>query len=433
MATPKHTNTVTRLLVENFMRVRSVDIAPEQIGLVELHGANAQGKSSLLRAMWSALGGKGESPKKPVRDGEQQARARVELGDLVIERTWRPDGSSRMEAFNQDGATYSSPQRMLDTLIERVAFDPIAFTRMEPKKQAELLASVAGIDTAEAEAEVARLYDQRRVQGKLVQAAETRLGERPEEPAEVADTATLSEELEAIQSAQRAADAARADSERHTRAIESAADAIERVEAQISELKQNRDALAEAHFKLVTESESVAQAAQAADNALDQCRAMQEVMDDLSGAQAAADARSRWERWQESAKEVEAERIKHETLDKQIEAARAALDKLVQSGTYPVEGLAVTQDGVMFNGMPFEQASSAEQLRVSMAMAMATNPDLKIVHIKEGSLLDTASLELVRDMAVEEGFQVWVEVVDDSGKRGLVIEDGEVRSDTGPA
>ena len=42
----------------------------------------------------------------------------------------------------------------------------------------------------------------------------------------------------------------------------------------------------------------------------------------------------------------------------------------------PVEGLSFSDDGsVTFNDLPLDQASHAEQIRVSMAMAMALIPN----------------------------------------------------------
>ena len=74
-----------------------------------------------------------------------------------------------------------------------------------------------------------------------------------------------------------------------------------------------------------------------------------------------------------------------------------------------------TDEGVTYNGVPFSQASSAEQIRVSLAMAMALNPKLRVVRILDGSLLDADSMRQVAEMATAADYQVWVErVADDS-------------------
>ena len=92
--------------------------------------------------------------------------------------------------------------------------------------------------------------------------------------------------------------------------------------------------------------------------------------------------------------------------------------------TFSVDGKAI-----LFNGVPFSQCSSSERLRVSMAIAIAQNPGLKVIQIRDGSMLDSTSLALVSEMAEEHGYQVWVERVDETGTVGIVIEEGEVVAD----
>jgi hypothetical protein len=94
----------------------------------------------------------------------------------------------------------------------------------------------------------------------------------------------------------------------------------------------------------------------------------------------------------------------------------------------PIDGLAIKEDGVTFNGIPFEQLSSSEQLKVSLAIAMANNPALKVIRILDGSLLDADNMAIIEQMADKEDYQVWIEVVDSSGKVGFYIEEGEVKA-----
>ena len=76
--------------------------------------------------------------------------------------------------------------------------------------------------------------------------------------------------------------------------------------------------------------------------------------------------------------------------------------------------------------MPFSQASSAEQIRVSLAMAMSLNPKLRVIRILDGSLLDADNLALITEAAVAADYQVWIERVSDPSETAVVIEDGEV-------
>ena len=98
----------------------------------------------------------------------------------------------------------------------------------------------------------------------------------------------------------------------------------------------------------------------------------------------------------------------------------------IQKAEMPIPGLGFGAGIVTYNGLPFNQASDAEQLRISLSIAMAANPKLRVIRIKDGSLLDDDSMAIITEMAREKDCQVWIEKVDSSGKIGIVMEDGEV-------
>jgi len=52
---------------------------------------------------------------------------------------------------------------------------------------------------------------------------------------------------------------------------------------------------------------------------------------------------------------------------------------------------------------------------------------LKVIRILDGSLLDSTNMNLIKEMAQGQDYQVWVEVVDESGKVGITIENGEIK------
>ncbi len=60
---------------------------------------------------------------------------------------------------------------------------------------------------------------------------------------------------------------------------------------------------------------------------------------------------------------------------------------------------------------------------------MAMNPKLRVLIVRDGSLLDDASMEIMRGLATDADFQIWMEVVDSSGAVGICIEDGMVVAD----
>src|SRR5690349_13433893 len=122
---------IVRLAAENFKRLRAVEITPEG-NIIEIRGPNAAGKSSVLDAIWCALGGASVLPAKPIRRGAETARIELDIGDYIVTRRFTPAGS-RLIVEAKSGARLREPQRILDELIGAISFDPLAFARMEPR------------------------------------------------------------------------------------------------------------------------------------------------------------------------------------------------------------------------------------------------------------------------------------------------------------
>ena len=112
-------------------------------------------------------------------------------------------------------------------------------------------------------------------------------------------------------------------------------------------------------------------------------------------------------------------------LEAEITAIDQAKAETLADANLPVKGLAFTENSVTFDGLPLEQASQAQQLRISVAIASALNPKLRAMLVRDGSLLDAESLALLKAEATTADLQLWLEQVGKDGE-GIVIEDGMV-------
>jgi hypothetical protein len=116
----------------------------------------------------------------------------------------------------------------------------------------------------------------------------------------------------------------------------------------------------------------------------------------------------------------------HDQLTEQIESFDQAKSDALSRAQFPIPGLCFADGDVSYEGTLFDQLSSAEQVRVSLAMAMAMNPALKVIMIRDGSLLDETSLGIIRDLAKSRSYQIWLEVVGNRSDATVIIEDGAV-------
>lgn len=133
---------IIRLQAENIKKLVAIDIQPEG-HVVKITGKNEQGKTTVLDSIFWALGGTKAIQEEPIRQGETKASIRLELDDLVITRTFTP-GNSYLKVENKNGASFKSPQAMLDKLVGRLSFDPLAFAQADVKTQRNLLLQVTG-------------------------------------------------------------------------------------------------------------------------------------------------------------------------------------------------------------------------------------------------------------------------------------------------
>jgi hypothetical protein len=54
------------------------------------------------------------------------------------------------------------------------------------------------------------------------------------------------------------------------------------------------------------------------------------------------------------------------------------------------------------------------------------NPTVRVILIRDGSLLDEDNMSVIEEMAGDNDFQLWVECVGTDEGTGVYIEDGEV-------
>jgi chromosome segregation ATPase len=411
--------------MENVKKVRTVEIRPDPNDpLVIVRGDNGAAKSSILDSIKYAFAGKASHPPKVVREGERAACVEVETEELTVTRRWTVGAeatTTEVEVRAKDGTKLPSAQKVLDKLYDELAFECLEFATRKKMEQLELLRKMVGVDTSQFDQQRKALFDQRTLVNRDLAAAEARLKAMPTtKPPPAADTAALlSEQDEATRLQKACADAVNA----RQAALRRMDDASEAVKVGEQALQQARNRLDIAR-KHATDADNVADAAEEAAEA--SSATLQRVRAALTDAQANAAANARWVEREKIAADVDRLGADTKTKTTAIEKIDADKHAMVAGATFPIAGLGFGEDGVLYNGLPFEQASQAEQLRVSVAVGAARKPKLRVMTVKEGSRLDSKSLALLRQLAIEMEVQVWLEAVGEDGPATVVIRDGAV-------
>ena len=434
---------ILSLKAANVKRISVVEITPDG-ALVEITGKNRQGKTSVLDALWWGLEGAEHIQTSPIRGDAEKATIQIDLGtegkvDYIVTRTMRrrPDAGPGERSFTTsltvstaEGARFTSPQTILDNLIGSIAFDPLAFMSSTPKEQFETLrAFVPGVDFAKIDALNKTDFESRTAAGRVLKTLAGQLAGVP--AVEGAPDVEVDEEplLQRLQSAADHNSRIRdEDADRHEsrRARARKVDERARREARIKMLRDEADAMELTLVELDAEIVAEAQAAE-------QLPALADPIDtaDVRAQIDAARQANLLFRQAERRRSIEAEIVTTEAdrtrLTKAMEDRKARVDKLIAAADLPVTGLAFGDGFLTLNGQPMEQASDAEQLELSVAVAAKLNPKLRVIRVREGSRMDSDAMSRLANYAQVNDLQVWVETVDSQRAGAVVLEDGMVK------
>lgn len=418
---------IVRLEASNIKRLTAVEIVPGPHAVI-ISGKNDSGKTSTIDAIEYALAGGDSICERPLRVGAKKGYVVCDLGEIIVERTFNAGGGTSLTVKSKDGLSMRSPQSVLDALCSKVAFDPLAFVRLKPGEQANMLKKLVGLDFTKQDADRKRAYDERTLINRDLERAKAQRGSitpTPGLPAEEVKVSDLIAELNKIKETNRAVD-----------------DKQETLKQAMIEVKEIHDDI----FALHKEIEAIQLKIKAKEATIDQAKAyQQQVTDELAGMTKIDEApiMERINSAEDTNRKIR-EINRYAQLDKQVKELQDQSEALTQKITdietfkndqvskakYPIEGLSFDEAGVMLNNLPFNQGSQARQLQAAIGIGMALNPTVKVILVRDASLLDDDSMAMVRDMAEKYDVQVWMEVVNSDDKAAIVIEDGHLRDES---
>ena len=417
--------------VSNVKRVELVQLTLEGKSLV-IGGMNDNGKSSTLDALWYALGGQREIPAEPLRRGAKNGHATLVIDEYVITRKFTPKGTT-LHVTTRDGTNVTSPQAVLDGLISKLS-DPLKFLQMDEKQQGEEVRKAAGLDFTELDKKRATIYNERHSIGQEV----TRLKGAFEKAPQFADApqtkvtvSQLTQELEdSLEQQKEIQDVQGAIDDLESRATLEETTNADRWRSRIEELKKElakaEDALAECQTKAqkcradaIQYRDRLKQLPQPAD-----VGPIRQKIKDAEELNAKFDAN---EKRRQLEKEWLDKQAEYSARDKDIEQIDYTKAQMTSRAKFPVKGISFAPDGgLRFNDLALKQASQAQQIDVSIALAMMQNPKLRVLWVRQGALLDPDYLALIIKVADEFDVQLLIERVGKGPECGVIIEEGQV-------
>ncbi len=406
---------IAHLEVEDVKRVRAVHMTPTANGLTVIGGNNAQGKSSVLDAIMAALLGDKYQPSVAVRDGAEQGEVRVSLSNgIEVQRRFTAKGSY-LKVTDLEGR--KAGQTLLNGLLAELALNLGAFMKADPKKKAQTLLQVIGVDTQPYDEKIRSLEQDRLLKGREKDKAKGHaesLTYHEDVGTDPMDGAAMVKQMEqALQ---------------HNAAVREAKDQagmlefkLSKAQTRVAELRKALEA-AEAEEQELRAKSLLAQDAAANATPVDTTTLklqMEEidahnskVRDNQRREQAFADAEALGEEYRE--------------LSRRIEEVRADLRALLDAHPLPLEGLTILEGELVYKGKAWDCMSGAERLQVATAVCHRVNPRCGFVLVDGLEQLDVPTLRAFGTWLEEQGLQAIGTRVSTGDECSIVIEDGVV-------
>ena len=414
---------IAELKLENVKRVKAVEIMPAKSGLTVIGGKNGQGKTSILDAIAWALGGESYRPTSAQREGSViPPRLHVVLDNgIIVDRAGK---NSALKVTDPSGKL--AGQRLLDEFVEKLALDLPKFMASSSKEKARTLLRIIGMedDVKRLDDQEQQLYNRRHALGQIADQKKKyaqELQSFPGVPEAPVSAGELIERQQAIllrnAENQKKRDNVQFLVQQHgllTQRIESLSDQIT---ALIKQKKEAEEAFRQNEQDLETAK-------------LDASRLQDESTAELEESIRQVDEINRKVRAnldkEKAVEDADAMTRDYDAMTAQIEAVREERAKLLQNAALPLPGLTVENGELLFRGKAWDCMSSAEQLRVSVAIVRAINPKCGFVLIDKTEAMDTDTLREFGEWLTQEGLQAIATRVSTGGECEIIIEDGTV-------
>ena len=405
---------INSLEFENVKRIKAVQLEPAKNGLTVIGGKNRQGKTSVLDSIAWALGGDKYRPTQPKREGsvvDPHLKITLDNG-ITVERSGKNGSLKVIDSTGNKGG-----QQLLNSFVEQFALDLPRFLNQTSKEKAATLLKIIGVgdELYHLENKEQTLYNQRTAIGRIADQKAKFAKEMPiytGVPAEPISPSELIKEQQEI--------LARNGENQRKR------DNLAGIEASKKMLADRMSMMEQKLEKIKAKYEKTCED-------LELARKSTEELHDESTAELEAsianieelNKKIRANLDREKA-ETDAENYRHEYdgLTAEIESIRKSKVDLLKNADLPLEGLAVENGELIYNGYKWDNMSGAEQLIVATSIVRRLNPECGFVLLDKLEQMDTGTLNSFGKWLEEQGLQAIATRVSTGDECSIIIEDG---------
>ena len=468
---------ITGFTVQDFKRVKFVEIQPNENGMTIIGGDNGQGKTSILDALGYALGGEAFRP-SAVNNTEADGNAyiKVEIDGLVVERAGKNGALKVTDARGMRGN-----QTLLNTIVSKFAIDLGNFMKasdgdktkmlldMFPELQGSLEALKAEdakireeradmnrdikrlqvvidgmpqiLDAPQAETSLdelnAKLADANRRRTAVVAKIEAEKAKKGEEAVLRERIAGIDKDIKIY------ADTRDANIAKKLAEIESIGKAIEEMQEKkatleasvtpyreeadnaIANLEQKKAELAAQADKIVSEGDEAVLKLE--DEGLGIDGEIEQINWQMKSAGENNEKFRKTKERQDKLREINSLREQSDKKTAELQEIDRRRTELLQKANLPLPDLSIDADGMLlYKGQKWDCMSGSERLKVATAISMNTKPGCGFVLVDGLEALDGKTLREFDAYLTERNMQCIGTIVGENNAT-VVIEDGCVK------
>lgn len=387
-------------------------------------GKNGSGKSTVIDAIFWAIKGKtyfDSDPFRLVKHDKEKAVINLVLEgknrEIIINRTFsgpteaEPKGYDTLRIVDTSGEKLG--QKELNAFFSSFTIDPLFIARQKPKEQIEAIKEVAGIDTTEVEAKALEVYDKRTIENREL----TRLK----------GVLTEYDNVEEVQEVSVSELIAERDKKQKENAeiyeleikISTKKGIIKNDYDKIDELKEEIKRL---EGKIFQDEKDLGDLEKTFKNSVK--HDLEEITEKINKSEEINKNARKYKEKQENLKKYQDQEKICNDLDKQYKDLLQAREDLIKNSNLPDYISFDKNAGVLVNEIPFNQLNTAEQIKVAIQLGAILTPELKVLHIKDGSLLDEDTLKIVKEVVEAHDYQVLIERVGEEALDTIIMREG---------
>lgn len=433
---------VLGLKIQNLRNIEIVEVDLRNRTFVEIRGKNGSAKTSLIDGIFGAIVGTkhfGKSAWRVIKQGKDKALMKVVIGNdqrqIEIRRsiTKKTDekgvvttgGSLLIQ--DTDGGTLG--QAFLNGLLSEFTVNPLAFAKRLPKEQIEIVKELGGINTDKIEKAHDATFQDRTIENRELKRLDSLVKSLKCEKAEPVKMKDLFAERQTITDYNIEQDNRERDRIEYTASIDREKQDSEQLE---TEIKRIQDQLISLQNRKVDKLESINEGEKFLKNMAkpEERKSFDAIDRAISNAGKVNENAEKYRQYQDAVKRQLYSKESAEQLTARLKDLEKEKKDMILSSKLPFKNIEFDDDaGILIDTIPFSQKSSAEQLRISTRVGMEMRPDLRILFIEGGSLLDEESFEIIKELAFRHEYQVLIESVGEQpGEDMIVLRAGSIVS-----